>query len=187
MLVSRPRHIIQNGLRVGGTALLVYLPWGVRGYVQYGNPFYPYLFGGVNWSAERSAFFGGVGGGLLDAGPLGWAQIPFLPFISTMVGMEGRVRYTFDSGLWLLTLAVLVVFSWQHLRGDERSLAKTAGLLLLPMLVLWMITGSFSAIGAHARRVITVFPAFAALSVIAFEALPRWAQRPLNVARILKG
>ena len=187
LLVSAPRRIVQNGLIVGGVALLVYLPWALRGYAQYGNPFYPYIFGGINWSAERSAFFGGVGGGLLDIGPLGWVQIPLLPFISTVVGMEGRVRYSYDSGLWLMPLAALVLIGWRYLRDDERRLAANAGLLLLPMLIMWIITGSLSGIGAHARRVITVFPAFAVLSVIAFEALPRWAQRPINLAVIIRG
>ena len=187
LAVSRPRRLITSGLIVGSVALLVYLPWALRGYAQYGNPFYPYIVGGIEWSAERSAFFSGEGGGLLSDGPTGWVQVPLLPIMSTVIGLEGRERYSYDTGLWLMPLALLVLLGWRTLRDEERPLVNTAGLLLLPMLVMWMLAASFSGISAHARRVIIVFPAFVVLGVIGFQTLPRWGRKPLDMSVLLRG
>ncbi|MEM6530370.1 MAG: hypothetical protein AAF653_18870, partial [Chloroflexota bacterium] len=49
VLVTQPRRVIRHGLVMAGVALLAYLPWGLRGLAQYGNPFFPFFFGGAGW------------------------------------------------------------------------------------------------------------------------------------------
>ncbi|MEL6150447.1 MAG: hypothetical protein AAFR56_12555, partial [Chloroflexota bacterium] len=189
VLVTQPRRVVRHGLVMAGVALLVYLPWGLRGLVQYGNPFYPFfygVFGGIGWDAARAAGFSSSGDGLLAQGPLGVVRLVLLPFVATAAGTEGGVRYSFDAGVWLMPLAVTVLLGWDRLTDEERPVAKTAGLLLLPMLALWMAGGALSGIGAQTRLVIPVFPAFAMLSALGFESMSRWPRRPMNVYFIVR-
>ncbi len=183
---AQPRRVLQNGVLLAGMALLAYLPWGLRGLVQYGNPFYPFFFGGLAWDATRSAGFSAAGDGLLAQGVGGVFRLLLLPFVATAAGTEGGLRYSFDAGLWLMPLAVLAWLGWDRLTVTERTLTRTATLLLAPMLLMWAGAAALSGIGAQTRLVIPVFPAFAALGALGFAALARWGKRPINLHMILQ-
>ena len=64
-------------LRVSGQSLvfgfvagLVALPWYLKSWVLLGNPFYPFVFGGLYWDSLRSELFNRFGSGLLTTAPL---------------------------------------------------------------------------------------------------------------------
>jgi hypothetical protein len=181
ILLTQPRRVLVNGAVLTGVALLAYLPWGLRGWIQYSNPFFPFFVGGVGFSAEQAATFGGAGDGLLALGPGGLWRMALLPFVATAVGTEGGLRYSFDAGVWVIPLGVLVPLGWHKLTEGEKTLSKTTALLLVPMLVMWVAGSAFSGIGAQTRLVIPAFPAFVVLSVLGFEALARWGTRPINI------
>lgn len=186
VLVTQPRRVIVNGVVLAGVALLAYLPWGLRGWLQYGNPFYPFLFGGLAWDNTREAAFSAAGDGLLTLGWGGVWRMLLLPFVATAAGTESGLRYSFDAGVWLMPLAVLVPLGWRRLTDGERALATAAGALLIPMLIMWIVSAALSGIGGQTRLVIPVFPAFAAWSALGFVGVRRWGMRPVNVAFILR-
>ena len=47
---------IRYGLAFGGLAMLVALPWYAKNWLLTGNPLYPFVFGGLDWDAERLGY-----------------------------------------------------------------------------------------------------------------------------------
>ncbi len=186
VLITQPRRVVTNGLILTGIALLAYLPWGLRGWILSGTPLPPFFGGGAGLSALQAAIFVGAGDGLLALGWGGLWRMALLPFVATAVGAEGGVRYSFDAGVWLIPLGVLLPLGWRKLTDDEKSISRTAALVLVPMLLLWVLGSAFSGIGAQTRLVIPAFPAFVVLSVLGFGALARWGTRPINIYFILQ-
>jgi hypothetical protein len=113
---------------------LVAAPWYLRNWAFTGNPVYPFVFGGRNWDAFRSAWYAHSGTGI------GWnlAQILALPVTMTL-GLRD-VNY-YDGRMGPLVLALAPALVWliaQALRRPGRSPRRRALMLL----------GAFSAVNA---------------------------------------
>lgn len=178
LIVRYPRQVIHNGLIAGGAAVIAYGLWGVRGWMLYENPVYPFFFGGVGWDSFRTELFGSAGNGLLS-GENAW-HLLVLPITATIFGVEGAGVYSFDAGPWLFTLWLLVPVGWRRLDDRARHLVRTAALLALPMLVVWVISGASSGIGAQIRLMIPIFPMAAVLGAVGLQGMTKWGRKPID-------
>ena len=100
-------------------AFLPVLPWLVKNWVGYGNPFYPYLSSREYLDAGRAA--------MLQTQPAfgNWMDIVLLPFRATTIGLEGMAGYSHAIGPLML---ILGIFAWLKvpLKGEnsESSLCR---------------------------------------------------------------
>jgi hypothetical protein len=180
VLVRQPRRVIQNGLLISGIVLLCYAPWGVRAFLLYDNPIYPYgyeVFGGLNWDAVRARSFSG--GGLITT-QYAW-MLPILPFAATIFGIESRAPFIFATGPFLLTLPFLLLLTWQTLPPKARSLAEDTALLGGFMLISWIGFATFAWIAVQPRLMLMGFPPAAVCGALAVYGLSQWEHRPLNI------
>jgi len=179
VLVSAPRQAVRNGLILGAAALLVFLPWAIKGLLLYQNPVYPFVLGGLNWDAGRANTFSTPGTGLLGSGNE-W-QLLVLPVAATVFGYEKGDGFSFTVGPWLLTAPLLLLLGWRWLDEGARGLARDALLLALPMLGFWIALAASSSIGVQTRLMMMAMPAAAVLGALGFYSLSRWPRKPLNV------
>lgn len=185
VLVRQPRRIIQNGLILGGAALIAYAPWAIKGLLLYQNPIYPYFFGGLNWDALRTANFNAAAGSLLQT-DLAW-QWPLLPFTATIFGIEAYSPYAFTLGPLLLTLPLLLIVTRRPADSPVRSLVRDAALLGLTLLILWYVLAALSGIGQQPRLMLVGAPVATVLGALGLHSLRYWPRRPLDAAFILRG
>jgi hypothetical protein len=113
---------------------LVAAPWYVRNYAFTGNPVYPFVFGGRNWDAFRSAWYAHSGTGI------GWnlAQILALPVTMTL-GLRD-VNY-YDGRMGPLVLALAPALVWLAVQARQRPGQSPRRRAL-------MLLGVFSAVNA---------------------------------------
>ena len=169
---------------MAGAAFVVFAPWLVKGALLYGNPIYPYVFGGVAWDIQRTRQFNLVDSTLLSDGNA-W-KLPILPIAATVFGAENGTQFSFTMGPWLLTLPLLLILSWRTLEPNERTLAKDALLIGAPLLIFWGIAAATSGIGIQTRLVTMAFPLFALCGSLALTGMSRWPTKPLSVYFILQ-
>jgi hypothetical protein len=185
VVVTSPRRAFRNLLLLGGAAALAYIPWALKGLLLYHNPVYPFIFGGLNWDAGRSNTFSTTGSGLLGSGQ--WWQLPLLPVMATVFGIEKGEGYSFSGGPWLLTAPLLLLLGWRLLEAREKSLARDCLLLLAPLLAFWMAMAALSAIGEQTRLMMMAMPAAAIAGALGFAGLPRKPFDMTFIARALVG
>ncbi len=185
ILVAYPRQIIRSTLVFGAAALIVFVPWMIKGALLYQNPVYPYVLGGPGWDDLREQAFGQEGTQMLGS-DIAW-QWPILPVSVTLFGVEHVPPYSFTTGPWLLMAPLILLLGWQHLPERSRRLARDCTLLVLPLLVIWILLAGFTGLGTRARYMLVGGPAVAALGALSFYSLARWPKRPLNMDFILRG
>lgn len=181
---NAPRQAVRSGLLLLIPAGLVFLPWALKGLLLYGNPLYPFLFGGLNWDAGRTATFSVAGQGLIAAGSA-W-QLPFLPLTATLLGLEKGGGYSFTIGPWLLTTPFLLLLGWRWLDERGRILARDCALLGLPLLAFWIIMAAWSGIGSQTRLMMMAMPIAALAAGLGLHNLARWARKPLDMTLIVR-
>ena len=175
--LHQPRVVVRNGLIVGGAALVAFLPWAVRGLLLYGNPVYPFVFGGLNWDALRGEFFSFSERGLAATGQA-W-QAALLPISATVFGADKTDGFGFTAGPWLMTAFLLLPLVWAWLDDGARRLARWTLLFLAPMLLVWAYTALGSSVGMQTRLMTMTLPAFAVAGALAFHGLAGFPQKPL--------
>ncbi len=184
VIVRARREALRPLLALAAGVALAYLPWALRGLLLYGNPIYPYAFGGLAWDSRFTAAANQAGRGLLAHG-LGW-QAPILPLAATVFGGDFEATYFHTSGPWLLTAPFLLAFAWLWIPTPARLAARSALLLLAAPFAIWAVTAATSGVGMQTRLAITVFPLMAALGALAFDALDRAPKKPLQTGFIVK-
>lgn len=175
----RPARIIRNGMLVGVAAVIVFLPWAVKGWLLYDNPIYPFLFGGVSWDALRNATFSTTGDGLLSS-PDVW-QLPVLPVAATIFGIEKTPGYSFTVNPWLLTAPLLLIPVWRWLDARARQIARDGLVFGGTLLVMWVLAAAFTAIGMQTRLMSPLLPVAALLGAAAFHGLRDFPEKPLHI------
>jgi hypothetical protein len=141
------------GLRAVPAAGLVAFPWYLDTWVRTGNPVYPFLFGGVGWTPERAAWWGG-GPDLARLMRLAAAPVE----LSTLA-TAGTLSYDFTLGpVWLATFPAL--FSR---RGTGSEGIRTVAWFLAGSFVYWLGLGAFSANLMQGRLLFPVLPVAAVL------------------------
>jgi hypothetical protein len=184
LIVNQPRQALRWLVIFGISAFVACLPWLIKGTLLYGNPVYPFLFDGLNWDTDRAATFSTFGRGLLASGD-GW-QIPLLPLMATIFGVERGSGFAFSAGVWLLSAPLLLLPGWSFLTTHERKLARDGLLLAAPLLLFWMLLAATSEIGAQTRLMAMLFPAAALMGALGFAALWRFPEKPLQIAFIVR-
>ncbi len=184
LLVRAPRAAPRNLLVFGLAAGLAYLPWALRGLLLYGNPIYPYLFGGLNWDSGRMTAFSQAGRGLLAQGRA--PELLTLPFSATILGFDYGDAYAFTLGPFLLTAPFMLPFVWRRLAHEQRQAVWVGALLLAVLYVYWAITAATTGIGMQTRLVIALLPLSAVLGALAITALERMPARPVRVGFIVR-
>jgi hypothetical protein len=181
---SRLRQSLRNAAILGLVVWLVFLPWAVKGIVLYHNPFYPFVFGGVNWDAGRAATFTASGSGL-SGSEQAW-HLPILPVAATIFGVEKGERYSFTVGPWLLTAPALLILGWRWLSERSQRLAREGLRLALPLLLYWIFLAATSGIGAQTRLMMMGMPVAACLAGLGFHSVFNWPRKPLDIGFLLR-
>ena len=117
---NNPKLAIYHGFRMGLAALLIAAPWYIRNWVVLGNPFFPFLFGGLYWDHFRSAWFANAGSGI------GWdlREIILLP-LNAVLGHRDANYYDGRIGPLYLVLAPIVIYRLLKHQWGEETKAKT--------------------------------------------------------------
>ena len=190
VLMRQPKQFIRNTLIFGGFGILLFTPWLVKGLSLYENPLYPYIFDGINWDNVRSVNFGETGRGLLGTG-LGW-HIPLLPFTATIFGLDKITPYRFTTGVFLLTMPFILLWSWSNF-GNKNSIPEKAKHLLqttvplaIVVLIFWMGISAFSGIGGQTRLMIIGLPLASILCGLAYHTVENWQKRPIDMVFLLQ-
>jgi hypothetical protein len=183
IFVSEPCRALRNGLIFGLAALLAFAPWLLKGALLYGNPLYPFLFGGLNWDAQRAATFSASPG--LIANGSAW-QLPMLPFAATVFGIELGAGYAFTAGPWLLTAPLLLFIGWKWLPETPRALARDCALIGVPLLLFWALMAASSGIGMQTRLVMVGLPVAAVAGALGIYSLSLMPEKPVFVGFIVR-
>ncbi len=185
VIVGRdPRRTLRSGLIFGLAAFAAFAPWLLKGALLYGNPLYPFLFGGLNWDAQRAATFSASIPGLIGSGAA-W-QLPLLPFAATVLGVENGAGYAFTTGPWLLTAPLLLLIGWRWLPEKPRLLARDCALVGLPLLLFWALLAASSGIGMQTRLVIVGLPVAAVAGALGIYSLSLMPEKPIFVGFIVR-
>ncbi len=142
-------QIVRSGLSLSVPALLVASPWYIKNAVWFGNPVFPFYFGGVGWDPQRLEFYTayldtfGVGRELLD-----YLLLPWNMYVQHE--RFGAVMNRIDVPSLLFPLLIAYPF----LQQKKRPLGWLFGISGLRF-VLWA-TGS-----QQIRFLLPIFPALA--------------------------
>ncbi len=184
LLWRSPRQVLRSSVIFGLAALTTFAPWLLKGALLYGNPVYPFLFGGLNWDAQRAATFSGSLPGLIGSGAA-W-QLPLLPFAATVLGVEAGAGYAFTAGPWLLTAPLLLLVGWHWLPSAPRRLARDCLMLGLPLLLFWAVLAASTGIGMQTRLIMVGLPTAAVAGALGVYSLSLMPEKPVYVAFIVR-
>lgn len=181
LVTQKPEVRLRYSVLLTFSALAAFAVWMIKGLLLYGNPIYPYLFGGLMWDAARNEAFNLVGNNLIASGRA-W-HLPVMPIAATIFGIHDGEGYSFSAGAWLLTLPYLLPFVWTTLDVQARSNLKR---LLIPaalVLIGWAVLAALSGIAAQTRMMVMAFPLAALFGAAVLEGLPR---KPVDVRFIVR-
>ncbi len=184
ILIQQPRRVLRNGLIVGVTALIVFAPWAIKGIALYGNPIYPFAFGGLNWNPDRMHAFQYSAYDLVKRGEA-W-QLPILPISATIFGRDNADGFGFTVGPWLLTLFLLLPVVWTWLDARARELARLVLIFAAPLVVYWAAMAALNSVGIQTRLMVMALPAFAAAGAIGLHGLANFPKKPLDIGFIVR-
>ena len=184
IIVRQPRRIIPNMLMFGLAAGIAYAPWALRGLLLYGNPIYPYLLGGLNWTAERTAAFNQAGRGMVGLGRI--VEVPFLPITATIFGFNYDTAYSYTLGPFLLTLPLVFIATWQKLPGTLKRIVISGSIILIPVYLYWAASMLFIGIAIQTRLVVFILPISAILGAAAVWSLDLLPEKPIKLSFLMK-
>ena len=179
------RALLRRGLLAGGVAALLFLPWLVRNAQWYDNPVYPFVFEGGGMDRIRQDWYSQPRSGLIY-GPNAW-QIPLMPLLATVAGVENAGTYASDVGPLFALLIPLLLLAWAHLTPAARAAAGrmlgAAGTVVLG----WMALGAFgSYINVQTRLVLYALPPLAVIAGLGLEGLRGLPRRPLDLGFVVR-
>ena len=169
----------------GLAALLAFAPWLLRNALFYGNPVYPFVFESAEMDAIRQDWYSQPRSGLIY-GESAW-QIPLLPLMATVLGVEGAGIYGTDIGPLFLLLIPLLVLARRRLAPSERAWLGLAGVVTGVILAAWLISVTFgSYISLQTRLVLYLFGPLAIMAALALRGLERLPSRPVHLGFIIQ-
>ena len=177
--------IIRRSLILGGVATLVLLPWLVRNTIWYDSPVYPLVFEASEMYAIRQDWYSDPGSGMLFSSQA-W-QVPLMPLMATIFGVENAGIYASDIGPLFALLLPLIFLVWGHLEARERVVCSAALALTLPLTLAWITSGALlSYINIQTRLVLYALPPLAVTCGIILNALNRLPEKPLNLGFVVR-
>ncbi|MBN1678650.1 MAG: hypothetical protein JW966_00065 [Anaerolineae bacterium] len=173
------RRIVQRMLIFGGAALIVALPWLVRNALWYDNPLYPFVFESADMDAIRQDWYFNPGSSMAYRYP--W-QIPIMPLVATVMGIENEWLYGADIGPLFAMLLPMLGLTWSRLPAPERSALRRLLAVGGIMTAIWIGLAAFgSYVNIQTRLVLYMFPLLAVAAGITLESLRRLPGKPLNL------
>lgn len=167
------------------SAAAVLAPWLVRNLLWYDNPVYPLVFESAEMDRIRQEWYSQPESGLLY-GSDAW-QIPILPIVATVFGVEGKGTFGTGIGPLYLILTPMILLAWSYLTPDERRTVIRAAVVPMTVLIIWTAASAFgSYINQQTRLILYAFPPLAVISGIALESLRRLPSKPLNVGFVVR-
>lgn len=159
------REGLGDVLRFGGVAALLTLPWLLKNAFFLGNPFYPFVFGGAYWDAQRQVWYAQPGSGLTYTAP--W-QLLTAPWDMTIFGVEGKTGFSATIGpLYLIGLFVLP-FVWRYMPRPHRDVLRPLLAICGVQYVIWLAAAAQSAPLAQTRLLLPAFPLLSVLAASGF-------------------
>ena len=179
------RALLRRGLIAGGVAALLFLPWLVRNALWYDNPLYPFAFEGGSMDSIRQDWYSQPRSGLIY-GANAW-QIPLMPLLATIAGVENAGTYAADVGPLFALLIPLVPLAWAGLSpGARAAMGRMLGAAAVVTLG-WMGLGALgSYINVQTRLVLYALPPLAIAAGLGLEAPRGLPSRPLNLGFVVR-
>ncbi|MEE4194022.1 MAG: glycosyltransferase family 39 protein [Anaerolineae bacterium] len=184
ILFREPRKILRNTLILALVGFMVILPWLIKGFIFYGNPIYPYLFGAKNLSTYQVEMFNSVGLGIVEQNFIEsglWFHIPIQPFTATFFGINHREPYDFQTSVYLLTLPFLLLLKSVQVPEKAQPLLKVVGPMALIVYGLWVALTIFSGLGGRIRYILIAVPLASILCGLVIYAVEQWSEKHLNL------
>ncbi len=179
------RTLLAVGAIYGLAASLTLAPWLIRNTIWYGSPTYPMIFEAAEMDSIRQEWYSHPESGLIyrdDA----W-QIPLLPVMATIIGVEGAGSYNTDIGPLFLMLIPLLVPAWKVATAEERSTLKRALSVAGFIYLAWLISAALgSYISLQTRLILYIFGPLAVVAGMTFEILKRLPKKPLDLSFVLQ-
>lgn len=146
-----------------GIILVVVSPWLIKNWLATGNPVYPLLFPAGEMDVYRLHLYQG------DLPWGDWRDLIFLPWRTTIWGIDGAVGYSAEIGSLLLAFSVFAWFGWRERIAGEKDALRTAFLFVAIGFLLWGIAGRTSRLLIQSRLYFAFFPVWAILAGVGFE------------------
>jgi dolichyl-phosphate-mannose-protein mannosyltransferase len=181
ILFRRPfSRALSSAAQFSIIAILVALPWYVRNAILMGNPFYPFVFGGLYWDQFRADWYADSGTGI------GWDVLQiFLVPLNIILGyreitpMDGRIGPVF---LVLLPLTLWISISRSPQDSARRLSLRSINLFAALSLAAWTL-GVINS--AHLWQIRLFLPAllpFAIPSALAWDYLQKLDTPKLRIS-----
>lgn len=182
---DKEHRMLRYGLIYAVVALIVFAPWLVRNILWYDNPVYPLVFESSEMDDIRQTWYSQPESGLIYSANR-W-QIPILPLMATLLGLETGGIYGADIGPLYLMLLPLLALSWHQIDQQSRTTVTYAGIVSATILIAWWGSASVgSYISMQTRLVFYMFGPLAVIVAIAFEALKRLPKKPFDLYFVLR-
>ena len=181
VVIRSGRARFRSTLQLAGIAALAAAPWYLKSLLLTGNPFYPFVFGGLYWDSIRSQIFSRWDTGLAFTAP--W-QLLTAPWDATIWGIEGKVGYAATIGPLFLMLFPITLLAWKQLEIRQRR-ALADGLMICGIAYIsWLYGLAMSASLLQSRLLIPIFPLLAIIAVGSLQVLSHWDRPSLSLRRI---
>jgi hypothetical protein len=165
----------------GLAVVLAAAPWYLKNVVSFGNPFYPFVFGGPYWDAIRAQSFGQLGTGFLFTEP--WRLIT-APWDATIWGVEGKLGYSATIGPLFLMLTPVTLLGWRSFERSIRGALNDAFIVIGVTYAGWLIGLATSDMLVQSRLLMPALPLLAIVGAGAFGVLGRFDRASLSLRRL---
>jgi hypothetical protein len=162
----------------GLLVIVVASPWYLKNLFSRGNPFYPFLFGGIYWDEFRASWLDRTGTGLAATAP--W-RLLIAPWEMTVLGTQGTESYDATIGPILLTAVPLLALVWRKIAPEERRVIGYALLVCLIQYLFWLYGVARSALLVQTRLLFPIFPLLALVAGYTVDKLAFLTRRAFSL------
>ena len=179
------RRPLKNGMRAAAVfsvaAILVAAPWYLRNWLVMGNPFYPFVFGGLYWDDFLSAWYAGSG--------VDWTlpDLLLLPLSATL-GYRDAMFYDGRIGPLYLLFAPMTIYALMAARRGtlmQRRAVLALSVFALLSVAVWLLGMDGSATLWQTRLLYPVLIPFALLTALGWLAAPKLDTPHLRISFIV--
>lgn len=164
------RPVLNSVLLFSAGAAIFPLIWLTRNAITTGNPLFPFFFPAAEMNAIRLSVYQG-------AEPYGeWWEGFLLPFRASLWGQESAEGYSVSIGPLLLILGIAGLLRKQSLEKADKHAEQIGLMFFLSAWLFWAVGNRMSGYLIQTRMYFSLFPAFAVLAGLGWEAVReiRW-------------
>jgi len=165
------RTILKTEAVLALTTMLVAAPWFIRNWAFWGNPVYPFVFGGKWWNSWRTWWYQQLGTGI------GWDPVGILtlPWTASLTVKDISFREARTGPFFVvmlpLTLGVTLFYRKRDRLGSSESAARAALAMVGIQYALWTYGAINSRNLLQARLLLPALALFALPTALAVERL----------------